>query len=306
MSDSSLSNSPYKINQPSSTSSSNYNNTNNFTFSKKFSSHKPIQPISQIPINHNNSRQHKHSNYYMYLTTFFKPKSSSTAKKSNDANFSSTIHRFEEYEKTKQTKITRLRLTQSQEQQKEMKAKPSINAKSKRIAKAKGNFLTRNKEYSTKKSEVSTVKVDSNKDQKVKRRRHISLDLDATINKMYEWENKRLEKIKSKQKENEQQSLLHVQSRPVINKNSKKIATKLNKTNNTNSTIKRLYHADPEKTYQKKILLEHILMPTFTPRLYTCSCYWETQNKKKKFSATTTSSSLFKKSARFNQSVDNI
>ena len=251
MSNSSLSNSPYKINQPFTTSFSNYNKPNNFTFSKKFSSQKPIQPISQNPIN--NSRQHKHSNYYMYLTTFFKPKSSSTAKKSNETNFSSTIHRFEEYEKTKQSKIERLRVTQSQEQQKEMKDKPSINPKSKRIVKAKGNFLTRNKEYLTKKNEVTTVKDNSNKEQKVKRKRHISLDVDATINKMYEWENKRLEKLKCKQKENEQKSLINVQSRPIINKKSKKIATKLNKTNNTNSTIKRLYKAEPEKIYQKKI-----------------------------------------------------
>ena len=305
MSNSSLSNSPYTITQPFTISSSKYNKQNNLTCSKKLSSQKPIQPFSQNPIN--NSRQHKHSDYYMYLTTFFKPKSSSTSKKSNDANFSSTIHRFEEYEKSKQTKIKRLRITQSQEQQKEMKDKPSINPKSKRIVKAKGNFLTRNKEYLTKKNEVSIVKDNNtNKEQKIKRKRHISLDLNATINKMYEWENKRLEKIKCKQKENEQRSLINVQSRPIINKKSKKIATKLNKTNNTNSTIKRLYKAEPEKIYQKKILLEHILMPTFTPRIYTCSHYYETQIKKKKFSATTTSSTLFKRSAHFNQSVDNI
>ena len=211
-----------------------------------------------------NSRQQKRSNYYMYLTSFLKPKSSSLPKAVHDVNFTATIQRFEDYEKTKQTKIERLRTTQSQEKERELKNKPTINKKSKQIMQRKetdnGN--------------------DSNK-RKLKGKRHLSLDLDKTITKMYEWETHRIERLKSKQKEKEQQTLGSIQSRPVINKKSKIIAKKINKNSNMNSTVNRLYKFAPEKVYQKKLLLQNILTPTFRPVIHTCPNKTVNSNKKK-------------------------
>ena len=116
---------------------------------------------------------------------------------------------------------------------------------------------------------------------KLKGKRHLSLDLDKTITKMYEWETQRIERLQKKQKEREQQTLGSVQSRPVINKKSKIIAKKINQNNNMKSTVNRLYKVAPEKVYQKKILLQNILMPTFRPIIHTCPNKTVNSNKKK-------------------------
>ena len=240
-----------------------------------------IKPIS-TPLNtslnsssfkNKNSRQQKHSNYYMYLTSFLKPKSSSLPKTTHEVNFTATIERFEEYEKTKQTKINNLRQTRSQEKEKEIQNKPTINKRSKLIMKRKDNDNKVNK--------VDKDGNSSNNKSKLKGKRHLSLDLDKTINKMYEWETQRIERLKNKQKEKEQKTLGSIQSRPVINKKSKIMAKKINQNNNMNSTINRLYKVAPEKVNQKKILLQNILMPTFKPIIHTCPNKTVNSNKKK-------------------------
>ena len=93
--------------------------------------------------------------------------------------------------------------------------------------------------------------------------KHRKKSVDETINKLYEWDIKRKEKIinEIKKKEKEKAKDIHLQKKPKINKNSLKLAENKNK----KELINRLYKDDVVKRREKKEYLSQLYTPTFHP-----------------------------------------
>lgn len=229
--------------------------------------------IHKPKINNNNKSQNKNKN-------------SSTNKDNNDNKFSSIYNRFIEDQKKKKEKLEKMKKNIQEEENKIYLYKPKINKKSLKLtSKNKEGFYARQKklmEEQKKKDALLKEKVkkeerdeinknnillshnlstkDGNKKNIDKKRKK---SIDETINKLYEWDNKRKEKIinEIKKKEKEKVKDTNLQKKPKINKNSLKIA----ENKNQNQLINRLYKDDIAKRREKKELLSQLYRPTFHP-----------------------------------------
>ena len=87
--------------------------------------------------------------------------------------------------------------------------------------------------------------------------------VDETINKLYEWDIKRKEKIRNKIKNKEKNLTINVQQKPEINKKSYQITVN----RNPNQIFNRLYKVDIAKRKQNQEILDQIYTPSFQPFL---------------------------------------
>ena len=229
--------------------------------------------INKPRINNNNKSQNRNKN-------------SSTNKDNNDKKFTCIYNRFIEDQKKKKEKLEKMKQNLAEEENKIYYYKPKINKKSLELtSKNKEGFYARQKklmEEQKKKDALLIEKVhkeerdeinknnillshimstkDGNKKNGDKNRKR---SVDETINKLYEWDIKRKEKIikEIKKKEKEKTKDIHLQKKPKINKNSIKIV----ENKNQKELINRLYKDDVVKRREKKEYLSQLYTPTFHP-----------------------------------------
>ena len=213
-------------------------------------------------------------------------KNNSKNKDINDDKFSYIYKRFEEVEKKQKEKLAKLKKNKEEQDNKKYLYKPQINKKSIELtSKNKDDFYTRQKkmmEEQKKKDALLREKVKKKereeinktnslltihnmsrkfRDKKSNKERRKSVD--ETINKLYEWDVKRKEKIINKIKNKEKNSTINVQQKPEINKRSYQITVN----RNPNQIFHRLYKVDIAKRKQKQEILNQIYTPSFQPFL---------------------------------------
>ena len=209
-------------------------------------------------------------------------------------NLNEMLDRFEENQNKKKEKIDNLIKEKEAQEKKQYTYIPKINRKSKNINKRiKDDFITRQRRYSTIKSENEKKlkeKILKNEQEKINKSNFIlqkkakenssvcsglnasfisdiscrtrsMIDINTSISKLFEWDEKRKEKIKKMQKEksNEIERNKHI---PKINKKSKSMAHR-----NKNENIFERLAKEDEVVVAKKKIMEELLSPTFQPNL---------------------------------------
>ena len=201
-----------------------------------------------------------------------------TKNKQND-KFSTTYKRFIEEQKKKKEKIDEIKKTNEEKEKNLCYNKPKINKKSQELAsKNKGDFYSRQiKLMDEKKKRDALLKekirkkeleeINKNnillKPNKERKKLDRKKSMDDAIKNIYEWDEKRKEKLNDKIKTKEKNVKMNLKSKPQINKNSYLITVN----RNPNKIFNRLYIDDINKRKQRKELLEHIYTPSFQPNL---------------------------------------
>ena len=201
----------------------------------------------------------------------------------NEELFSSVYERFLEKDKKKKEKLQKMKKYKEEQENKKYLYKPQINKKSIELtSKNKEDFVTRQQKLMEEKKKRDNLlrekiekqekeEIDKNnillshnfstKDENIKTIKKRRKSIDETINKLYEWEFKRKEKInnKIKIKENDIENI--TSNSPDINRKSYKIKVK----RNSNQVINRLYKIDPKKRKEKQEMLNQLYTPSFQP-----------------------------------------
>ena len=215
-----------------------------------------------------------------------KTKNNSMNKDINDDKFSYIYKRFEEEEKKQKDKLAKLKKNKEEQDNRKYLYKPQINKKSIELtSKNKDDFYTRQKkmmEEQKKKDALLREKVKKKEKEEInktnslltihnmsrkfrdkKNNKERRKSVDETINKLYEWDIKRKEKIRNKIKNKEKNSTINVQQKPEINKKSYQITVN----RNPNQIFNRLYKVDIAKRKKNQEILDQIYTPSFQPFL---------------------------------------
>jgi len=260
---------------------SNFNNNNSF---KSLNEYRHLYDITDSSI------------YFQYITFLSNQKIRNKSEEkrylhkmnkynpiNNEDKFSNIYNRFIEKDKKIKDKINIMKKNREEQENKKYLYKPEINKKSKILASIiKEDFFTRQDKLIEKKKKNESLLRDKNKNKEKEKninksdikfslnlsvihgnKKNRKRSVDETINKLYEWEIKRKEKINKKIKYKENSIENNIQQKPKINKKSYKIANK----NNSKKVIDRLYIYDIEKRKENKIILSQIYMPKFQPFL---------------------------------------
>ena len=192
-----------------------------------------------------------------------KSDSNSKDKSINDEKFSTTYQRFLDDDKKKKEKLEKMKKKKEEQDKKIYLYKPEINKKSKEIAsKNKEDFYTRQKKLMEQKQKKEALLHDKfNKKEKDDKYKNRKKSVEETINKLYEWESRRKEKINKKIEKKEKEMEKEIQKMKAINKKSYKIKVK----RNPNHAVNRLYKLDVAKRKVKQEILDQLFSPTFQP-----------------------------------------
>ena len=192
-------------------------------------------------------------------------------KQEREKMFNQTYERFNKLESERNQRIESLKKSIIEKEKKSYRTIPKINSQSKILAKTNEDFLTRQKEKDKELNEKKKHLIEEyhKKEKYIKpaTKKANQSEINKTISSLYEWDQKRKEKINLEKKQIEQKTLSKIQSRPQINKKSYKIAVHKNTMLKSTQLVNRLYKEDVEKLSQKKLLLNKIYTPTFTPSI---------------------------------------
>ena len=230
----------------------------------------------------------------MHNNSVVKTDINSSVRSSIDINH--MLERFQEGQNKKQEKLEKLKKMKETKEKEECTYRPILCKKTKLINKnIKDDFITRQKKFfdaKNKKEKKLKERLLKNEKDEINKKNFIlqkklkensstgsvlnnsflseiscaksMADIDSSISKLFEWENKRKEKIHKKKIEikNELDKNRHI---PKINKRSKSLV--FNEINSKKESIfERLYKEDRIVKEKKKILAD-LLKPSFTPNL---------------------------------------
>jgi hypothetical protein len=281
----------------------NYHNNNynyNFNFATKNKRLRPKPTIktqmAQMEMTNYNSNN---GNYYNCITDTSKlePLLYSVNAKPN-VNLNQMFKRFEENQKRKNEKIERLKTEQKEKESLQCSHKPLLNQKTMSLNKQiKDDFLTRQKKHEEKvkekgarlkqklldnernkinesnyllqrrnkeNSSYGSVGLNSSLNSEFSNMARTRKEIDETINKFYEWDQRRKAKIEKRREDlkYDNESLDHI---PRIDKRSSSLASQKRK--DTETIFERLYRED-DILREKKKLMEQLTTPSFKPNLY--------------------------------------
>ena len=125
-------------------------------------------------------------------------------------------------------------------------------------------FLNKKKEEEINKSNI-LLKKKNTKSKGVSMEKNKKLKIDNAINKLYQWDEKRKEKISERRKKNKEtiEGNKHI---PTINKRSASMAELKNKKYSNKSAFDRLSKLDPEQVEKKRLLVQ-LYTPSFQPNI---------------------------------------
>ena len=281
----------------------NYNNyhNNNYNYSFNFATkNKRLKPKptikTQMELTNYNTNN---GNYYNCITdtSKFEPLIYSVNSKPN-VNFNQMFKRFEENQRKKNEKIERLKTEQKEKEILQCSHKPVLNQKTMSLNKQiKDDFLTRQKKHEEKvkekgeklkqklldsernkinesnillqkrnkeNSSYGSVGLNSSLNSEFSNMARTKKEIDNTINKFYQWDQRRRAKIEKKREDLkfDNESLDHI---PKIDKRSSSLASQ--KRGDTESIFERLYRED-DILREKKKLMEQLTTPSFKPNLF--------------------------------------
>ena len=197
----------------------------------------------------------------------------------------STILRFTEEDKKRKENLEKIRKRIADDESKTCYKIPKINKYSKEItSRINEDFLTRQKKLEEKHrklhefleqkrmEEIKFGKGGKNggKKEKVegrKKEKRTKEELNKTINKLYDWDKKRKERIAVTQKKRQQKEIAKVKSCPDINKKSKDLVARQNPKRTVQGTFERLYKGDNAKKKERLKILTQIYTPSFKPKI---------------------------------------
>jgi len=279
----------------------NYHNNNynyNFNFATKNKRLKPKPTIkNQMEITNYNANN---GNYYNCITdtSKFEPLLCSMNSKPN-VNLNQMFKRFEENQRRKNEKIERLKTQQKEKESLLCSHKPIMCQKTMSMNKQlKDDFLTRQRKHEEKvkeKGEKLKQKLLDNERNKINESNYLlqkrnkenssygsvglnsslnsefsniartKKEIDDTISKFFEWDQRRKEKIERRREDlkYDDESLDHI---PKIDKRSSSLASQ--KRNDTETIFERLYRED-DILREKRKLMEQLTTPSFKPNLFT-------------------------------------
>ena len=273
----------------------NYNNNNyNFTITTKKNKKNLIQSIG---LKKNLKNYDTNRNYYSNISNLnqYQPLSY-TIKPKQSINLNKMFERFEENERKKKEKIEKLKREKEEKELEQCFYKPLLNKKSLDInKKIKDDFLTRQKYYNQKikekekKIERGLSKKKDKKYLSTKKNKETSsilsdflntslrselgsddqktVNINDTINKLYEWEQRRKEKIEKKREEKECEKEDSGDHIPIIGKRSSSLANRRKVKKEYNDNIfERLYKED-DILKEKRELMVQLTKPSFEPNL---------------------------------------
>ena len=210
-----------------------------------------------------------------------KNKNNSINKDINEEKFSTIYKRILEEDKKHKQNLEKLKKNKEERDNKTYLYKPTINKKSKEItSKNKEDFYTRQKklmEEHKRKDELLREKIRKKEREEINKnnillsnnsalkegnKKERKKSVDETINKLFEWEIKRKEKLNNKIKEKDKENNLII-NKPQINKKSLKIKVK----RNPDKLINRLYKVDIKKRKEKQEYLNILYTPSFQPKI---------------------------------------
>jgi hypothetical protein len=277
----------------------NYHNNNynyNFNFAPKNKRLKPKPTIkAQKEVTNYNSNN---GNYYNCFTdtSKFEPLLHSNNSKPN-VNLNQMFKRFEENQRRKNEKIERLKTEQIKKESRQCSHKPKMSQKTMSMNKLlKDDFLTRQRKHEERvkeKGEKLKQKLLDNERNKINENNYLlqkrfkenssygsvglnsslnsefsnmprtKKEIDDAINKIYEWDQRRKEKIERRREDLkfDDESLDHI---PRIDKRSSSLASQ--KRNDTETIFERLYRED-DILREKRKLMEQLTTPSFKPNL---------------------------------------
>ena len=278
----------------------NYHNNNynyNFNFDTKNKRLKPKPTIkTQMEITNYNTNN---GNYYNCITDTSKlePLLYSVNAKPN-VNLNQMFKRFEENQRRKTEKIARLKNEQEEKESLQCSHMPLLNQKTMNLNKQlKDDFLTRQRKHEAKvkekgkklkqklediernkinesnyllqrrnkeNSSYGSVGLNSSLNSEFSSMARSKKEIDDTINKFYEWDQRRKAKIEKRRKDLkfDNESLDHI---PRIDKRSSSLASQ--KRSDTETIFERLYKED-DILREKRKLMEQLTTPSFKPNLY--------------------------------------
>ena len=280
----------------------NYNNyhNNNYNYNFNFpTKNKRLKPKPTIKTQMEITNSNNNGNYYNCITDTSKlePLLYSVNSKPN-VNFNQMFKRFEENQRRKNEKIERLKTEQKEKESLQCSHKPLMCQKTMSLNKQlKDDFLTRQKKHEEKvkeKGEKLKQRLLDNERSKInennfliqKRNKETSSygsvglnsslnsefsnmartkkEIDDTINKFFEWDQRRKEKIERRREDlkYDDESLDHI---PKIDKRSSSLASQ--KRSETETIFERLYKED-DILREKRKVLEQLTTPTFKPHLF--------------------------------------
>ena len=247
---------------------------------------------TNININNNNKKRNNNKNKNHIIDISHLDILNNSLKSSG--NISNMLERFDENQRKKKEKIEKLKKLKEDKEKIENTYKPQISKKSKSInKKIKDDFLTRQKNYieiKNKKEKKLKEYILKNEKEKINKNNILlhrkskeyatardnlntsfisdiscctrsMIEIDHNISKLFEWENKRKEKIIKKQKEKnkELEKNKHI---PHINRRSNSMVNK--RKNKKENIFERLSKVDDIVIAKKKIL-EELYRPSFQP-----------------------------------------
>lgn len=230
-----------------------------------------------------------------------KKKSYSMTKIIDEEKFSNAYKRILDKDKKKKEKLEKMKKKRYEQEKKIYIFKPEINKRSKAIiSKKKEDFYTRqNRLIEEKNKKIVLLKEKcerkkkgigerKNKNNKllsntlserdiIKKGREKSVN--KVINKLYEWETKRKEKINNKRKIKEKEIENNIMKILGANKKSYIIKVRIN----NNQIINRLYKTDIKKRKENQEILSKIYTPTFQPLISKNKSPFKISSKKKNY-----------------------
>lgn len=214
----------------------------------------------------------------------------------SSVNINHMFERFDENQRKKNEKIEKMKKLKEEEENKMNTHTPVISKKSKNITKKlKDDFLTRQKKYNDTKNKNDKKLRETllkNEQEKINKNNFLlhkkakeyssagnkldasfvseiscctrsMVEIEQNISKLFEWDNKRKEKIMKKQKEikKELDKNKHI---PQINKRSRSMASRGKYKNKKENVFDKLAKQD-EVIKEKKKILEELYKPSFQP-----------------------------------------
>ena len=271
----------------------NYNNNNyNFTFTTRKNKNNLVQSMG---LKKNLKNYDTDNNYYNNIANLnqYQPLCYSIKPKQN-VDLNKMFERFEENEKKKKEKIEKLKREKEEKELEQCFYKPLLNKKSLNMyKKIKDDFLTRQKNLNQKFKENKTKRDLSKKYDKrylsnKKNKESLSIvsdilntslkselgsyeqkpvNVNDTINKLFEWDQRRKEKIEKKREEKECEEEYSGDHIPTIDKRSSSLANRRKTKKEYNDNIfERLYKED-DILKEKRELMVQLTKPSFEPNL---------------------------------------
>jgi len=266
-----------------------YKNNISKNINRRINKKNPKKQISNYSVKKHSNNLNNSNTHVRYNTIDFASKNDRCfSPPPKNINVDDMMVRFKMGEDKKKEWIESQKKKKEEEERKLCSYAPKINKNSKKInLKFKDDFLGRQKlkdEQKKKKEEKLIAFLNKKKEDEINKsnillkkknikskgvsmEKNKKVKIDNAINKLYQWDEKRKEKINERRKKNKE-TIERNKHIPQINKRSASMAELKNKKYSNKSTFDRLAQLDPEQVEKRRLLVQ-LYTPSFRPNIRT-------------------------------------